>query len=45
MPVEYPECLLYNPNSYRKMLNPKICAIVRKDEICLKKKDNAKDEK
>ena len=38
MPAEYPECPLYNPNSCREMLNPKVCAIVREDNECLKKK-------
>ncbi len=45
MPVEYPKCPLYNPNSCREMLNPKICEIVWEDKICLKKKDITKDEK
>ena len=33
-----PECPLYNPLNCKEYYNPKLCAFVRKDRICLKKK-------
>ncbi len=38
MSKEYPECPLYNHSSCRDIDNPKICAIIRKDKICIKKR-------
>ena len=42
MSKEHPECPVYNHNNCREMDNPKLCAIVRKDKVCLKKKGNQK---
>jgi hypothetical protein len=33
-----PECPLYNPLNCKEFHNPKLCAFVRKDHACLKKK-------
>ena len=33
-----PECPLYNPLNCKEYYNPKLCAFVRKDRVCLKKK-------
>jgi hypothetical protein len=38
MSEKHPECPLYNPLNCKEYYNPKICAFVRKDKICLKKK-------
>jgi len=37
MSVKYPECPLYNPINCKEYYNPKLCAFVKKDKICLKK--------
>lgn len=42
MPEKSPECPMYKPDNCREMLNPKICAIVREDKECLKKKGDPK---
>jgi hypothetical protein len=38
MSEKNPECPLYNPLNCKEYYNPKICAFVRKDKTCLKKK-------
>jgi hypothetical protein len=37
MSKQYPECPLYNHVNCREIDNRKVCAIVREDNICLKK--------
>jgi len=38
MSEKNPECPLYNPLNCKEYYNPNLCAFVRKDKICLKKK-------
>jgi len=38
MSKKHPECPLYNPLNCKEYYNPKLCAFVRKDKVCLKKK-------
>jgi hypothetical protein len=38
MSEKHPECPLYNPLNCKEYYNPKLCAFVRKDKECLKKK-------
>ena len=38
MSEKNPECPLYNPLNCKEYYNPKLCAFVRKDKVCLKKK-------
>jgi len=38
----YPECPLYNHDNCRDVHNPKLCAIVKEDKVCLRKKGNPK---
>jgi hypothetical protein len=38
MSDKHPECPLYNPLNCKEYYNPKLCAFVRKDKICQKKK-------
>jgi hypothetical protein len=38
MSKKYPECPLSNPLNCKDYNNPSVCAFVRKDKICLKKK-------
>lgn len=38
MSQKHPECPLYNPLNCKEYYNPKLCAFVRKDKNCLKKK-------
>ncbi|MDZ7832342.1 MAG: hypothetical protein U5L07_11380 [Desulfobacterales bacterium] len=38
MSQKHPECPLYNPLNCKEYYNPKLCAFVRKDKKCLKKK-------
>ncbi len=38
MSKKHPECPLYNPLNCKEYYNPKLCAFVRKDRVCLKKK-------
>ncbi len=45
MSKQYPECPLYNHANCRELHNPKICALSKKDKICLKKPQKAKEEK
>jgi len=35
---QYPECPLYNHANCKEYENPTLCAIVREDKICIKKK-------
>ncbi len=45
MSEKHPECPLYNPLNCKEYYNPKVCAFVRRDRICLKKKKaRAKDQ-
>lgn len=37
-----PECPLYNPMNCKEYYNPKLCAFVRRDKSCLKKKPREK---
>jgi hypothetical protein len=39
MSKKNPECPLYNPLNCKEYYNPKLCAFVRKDRLCLKKKN------
>ncbi len=38
MSDKHPECPLYNPLNCKEYHNPKLCAFVRRDRFCLKKK-------
>ncbi len=38
MSEKHPECPLYNPLNCKEYYNPKLCAFVRKDKDCQKKK-------
>ena len=38
MSKKNPECPLYNPLNCKEYNNPKLCAFVRKDRVCKKKK-------
>lgn len=38
MSEKNPECPLYNPLNCKEYHNPKLCAFVREDKSCLKKK-------
>ncbi len=38
MSEKHPECPLYNPLNCKEYYNPKLCAFVRNDKVCLKKK-------
>ncbi len=38
MSEKYPECPLYNPLNCKEYYNPKVCAFVRKDKTCLRKR-------
>lgn len=38
MSKKNPECPLYNPLNCKEYYNPKLCAFVRKDRLCRKKK-------
>jgi hypothetical protein len=44
MSVKHPECPLYNPLNCKEYYNPKLCAFVRKDKSCLKKKKSKNKE-
>jgi len=45
MSQKHPECPLYNPLNCKEYYNPKLCAFVKKDKICLKKKKPATKQK
>jgi hypothetical protein len=38
MSAKHPECPLYNPLNCKEYYNPKLCAFVRMDKTCKKKK-------
>ena len=42
MSKQYPECPLYKHDNCREFHNPKLCAVVKEDKICLRKKGNSK---
>jgi hypothetical protein len=42
MSEKHPECPLYNPLNCKEYYNPKLCAFVKKDKVCLKKKTKTK---
>ncbi len=42
MSKQHPECPLYNHSTCRELHNPKLCAIIREDRTCLKKKQKPK---
>jgi hypothetical protein len=37
MSKRYPECPLYNHSTCKDQFNPKLCALVREDRVCVKK--------
>ncbi len=39
MSEKHPECPLYNPLNCKEYYNPKLCAFVKKDKVCLKKRN------
>ena len=38
MSKKYPECPLYNHSHCKDYDNPDLCAIIREDKVCVKKK-------
>ena len=38
MSEKHPECPLYNPLNCKEYYNQNLCAFVRNDKVCLKKK-------
>ena len=42
MSKQYPECPLYNHSTCKELHNPKLCAIVREDKQCFKKRQKTK---
>ena len=42
MSKRFPECPLYNHDNCKDLHNPKICAVVRKDNVCLRKLQKSK---
>ncbi|MBF0234903.1 MAG: hypothetical protein HQK65_17995 [Desulfamplus sp.] len=42
MSKQYPECPLYNHVTCKDLHNPKVCAIVREDKNCFKKRQKHK---
>jgi len=36
MSKKYPECPLYNHDNCKQLQNPKVCAIMRNDNSCLR---------
>ena len=45
MSKKHPECPLYSHDTCKEVENPKLCALVRKDKICFKKKPRSKSRK
>jgi len=37
MSKKYAECPLYNHDNCKDFCNPRLCAVVREDKICIKK--------
>ena len=42
MSKQHPECPLYNHTTCRELHNPKLCAIIREEQTCLKKQQKPK---
>ncbi|MGD9731108.1 MAG: hypothetical protein AB7U45_02925 [Desulfamplus sp.] len=42
MSKQYPECPLYNHVTCKDLHNPKVCALVREDKTCFKKRQKIK---
>ena len=42
MSKQYPVCPLYNHTTCRELHNPNLCAIIRDDQVCLKKRQKPK---
>jgi hypothetical protein len=38
MSKQYPECPLYNHDNCKQFHNPKVCAVIRNDNNCLRKR-------
>ena len=45
MSEKHPECPLYNPLNCKEYYHPILCAFVKEDKICLKKKKPKKKQK
>ncbi len=45
MSEKHPECPLYNPYNCKEYNNPTLCAFVRDDKQCLKKKKPKSNQK
>ena len=45
MSKQYPECPVYNHNNCKDYHNPKLCAMAKKDKVCLKKTAKPKEKK
>jgi hypothetical protein len=45
MSKKHPECPLYNHSSCKDIDHPELCAIVREDKVCVKKKPKPKSKK
>ena len=43
MSKQFPECPLFNHKTCREAHNLKVCAIVRKDKVCLKKHQKSEE--
>ena len=41
MSEKHPECPLYNHANCREFYNPRLCAIVNEDKVCLRKKNKS----
>ncbi len=42
MSKQYPECPLYNHSTCKEFHNPNLCAIIREDQTCFKKRQKSK---
>jgi len=42
MSKKYPECPLQDHSNCKECYNPKVCAIVREDKVCIKKGSKGK---
>lgn len=42
MSKQYPECPLYNHVTCKDLHNPRLCAIIREDKNCFKKRQKPK---
>jgi hypothetical protein len=45
MSKKYPECPMYNHTHCKDYDNPKVCAIIREDKVCVKKKLKSRSKK